>query len=879
MFVQGATTGGFFAVGTIVGGEWVVERPLAEMGGVAAALVQGLERGRAILFRLPPGVPPPDVDPALEALWGTRRALIDDPACGHLVVDEVPEGPLLSDRMALGAPPSVGVADMLGGKLRAAHRAGRPHGQFAPDRIVLAEAGPVVAGWGLWGGTLEEKKARDLVWLSRVNERAKQGIVARPAAAPRAAAPAGDAGGGEAGRRPAAAPRVEALEAAASAAAEPFAEREPERSAAPASAAPARETAAPPIEVGATAPEGTAAAPEATATAPEETAAAPEAPSEAPRWTLDLSAMSPEEVETLTGPAGPRTAPEPRAPSFVSEMPAPLPDVGPTPSAAPPRPREEAAPAEADGDRAGESAAARLAESGAAPDAMAEAVRTAAPEAGAGPGEEAPRADGVPAPETSEWGVSEPPRPAAAVHATQPCAAILSGPPEPPVVSPAEIHPAAPDAVPPAAPETIPPAAPHAIPPEGPGMTPPAAAEAAPFAAPDRTSLVEPSGRWTMGAELDGTHAVTPETEEERPSLFEPTSLADAVSPAAPIHVAPIDLAPIGFAPSEPPAAAPSEPPVAAPAERPSERPSERPAAAPAAAEPSPAAVGLVAAIQADHIPTLRSALEKLRAEGGREDDPLAARAEDALSRLESKALGCLDEARRLLAGGDPLSAVAPCREAARLGLAEEAEPLLREARRQAKQIVRPSSNPLARIPLPRLPWKWIGLAFGALALGAALVVGALWAFGPSRGEAELRAAYKRVLAADGDRAAAAMLLERVEAGERSGALDKLIHEALPPALDGERRRLEGFRRDAAAKRANAPEADRVAAEARRALDELGASEGRGPQPKTRFDRASGLVDKAGDLYRSAAQMSPEEAAKGVDGLLGADPSLGEEKR
>ena len=289
--------------------------------------------------------------------------------------------------------------------------------------------------------------------------------------------------------------------------------------------------------------------------------------------------------------------------------------------------------------------------------------------------------------------------------------------------------------------------------------------------------------------------------------------------------------------------------------------------------------MGLAAAIQADHIPTLRGALEKWRAAGGREDDPLAARAEDALSRLDAKALGCLDEARRLLAGGDPLSAVAPCREAARLGLAEEAEPLLREARRQAKQIVRPSSNPLARIPMPRLPWRWIGLAFAALALGAALVVGALWAFGPSRGEAELRAAYEKVLAADGDRAAAAMLLERVEAGERSGALDKLIHGALPSVLNGERRRLEGFRRDAAAKHANAPEADRVAADALRALDELAASEGRGPQPKTRFDRAAGLVDKAGDLYRSAAQMSPEDAAKGVDGLLGADPSLGEEKR
>lgn len=154
--------------GLLVAGEWTVERSLADIGDVRAALASSAAGGRALLFLVPAGI-----EPALgedeAARWGTVRRILRDPVCGRVVVDEVPSGSLLDDRIAAGTPPAAGLVDEITRRLKEAHRAGAPHGQLAPDRVVVGPEGLAVAGWGLArAADASSCVAHDLAGLSRL---------------------------------------------------------------------------------------------------------------------------------------------------------------------------------------------------------------------------------------------------------------------------------------------------------------------------------------------------------------------------------------------------------------------------------------------------------------------------------------------------------------------------------------------------------------------------------------------------------------------------------------------------------------------------------------------------------------------------------------
>ncbi len=526
--------------GQVIAGSWAIERPLAEVGGLVALLARGLESGRAILFILPDAAPDPVLDEDEAARWGTVRRVLRDEAQGRVVIDEVPEGGLLAERLALGMPPAAGLIDDLSKRLRACHRTGGAHGQLAPDRIVLGPEAAVVAGWGLGGEHVEQRRSRDLAWIARLA--ALSAPVRRPAEAP---------------------------------------------------------------------------------------------------------------------------APEPEPAAVIAVPPTPVPAGEPADTLA--SPAREVAPTEPVGDA---------------------------------------RAAGAPDVET---------------------------------------------------------------------RVPPEAETRVETNAPDVESATGP-----------------------------PTGTAGAA-----------------------------------------------------------ATHRLQAAIVSDHVPTLAQALDEWERDGGAADDPIARRGRDALSRLQKKVENALGEARQRLAAGDPLGAVTPCREAIRLGAEAEAEPLLNQARRQARQLVSHR-----RLPSPRVLAYAAGAAVVVLLLVAALIVG----LRPDRDVVALRAAVQAVGATRGERAAVLELLARRDRGDDEDAVAAVLGERLQALPGQERDRLTKLRREAVAQGARPREADLLSDQALARLAEMSNAGPAAPGLRSRLQQAFMDLDRAAALYRTSASVGAVEAARGVDGLLAVDP-------
>ncbi len=486
------------AAGSRLAGSWVVERRLADVGGLPALLAQGVDGGRAILFVLPDAAADPVLDEGEAARWGTVRHVVRDPEHGRVVVDEVPEGALLSDRLALGMTPSQGLVDELARRLREMHRKTGAHGQLAPDRVVIGPEGPSVAGWGLGSEDVEQRRGRDLAWISRL--------------------------AGLAGSKPRRGPDEE------------------------------------------NSPTGIVAA--ANENAPTET--------------------GPREVTAETAPTGP----------------------------------------------------------------------------------------------------------------------VADGP---------------------------------------------------------------------------GTHR-------------------------------------------------------------------------------------LQAAILSGHIPTLRQALDEWAAGGGRADEPAVLRARDALGRLEKKVETALEDARKRIAEGDPLGAVAPCREAVRLGAEAEAEPLLKQARRQAKQMV---ATP-RRAPSTRTLYV-AGAGVAALFVVVALVL----ALKPSGSTKRLRAEAEAAASRDGERAAVLLLLGHRERGEDSSALDALLTEHLATLGRDERERLTRLRRESVAQGARPRDVDGQTEDALRRLGDVISSGVDAPALKPRLQQALLQLDRAAMLYRTSTRLGVADAARAAERLIAEDPVFG----
>lgn len=159
--------------GTPMGCGWVVERPIAAPGGLVAALLHDEEGvGRAIGIVLPPDREEPPLDEAQAAHWGIVRRVLPDEVLGRVVIDEVPDGPLLAERLVPGKVSSAGILDPLASKMRVAHRKGFAHGALHAEMIVLGDDGLAAAGWGIAQGSIDALKARDMAAVAALQGRA-----------------------------------------------------------------------------------------------------------------------------------------------------------------------------------------------------------------------------------------------------------------------------------------------------------------------------------------------------------------------------------------------------------------------------------------------------------------------------------------------------------------------------------------------------------------------------------------------------------------------------------------------------------------------------------------------------------------------------------
>ncbi|UCF66342.1 MAG: hypothetical protein JSV80_11150 [Acidobacteriota bacterium] len=273
----------------------------------------------------------------------------------------------------------------------------------------------------------------------------------------------------------------------------------------------------------------------------------------------------------------------------------------------------------------------------------------------------------------------------------------------------------------------------------------------------------------------------------------------------------------------------------------------------------------LRAAIVSDHLPTLRRAIEQHQLSQGSDawrgstSDKDLARALDALTRIEQKVATQLAEARHRLDEGDPLGAVAACREAIRLGAEDEAEPLLRQARRQARRM-------LNRRGLAVSARGWI-VGAAALVVLAACGFALLVAGGRSNGEPSLESVVARHAAAGGPRAAVRALLSLYERGELPPSGHDLLSEQLRQLASSERQRLVELRRDAVAQGARPRAADPLAEQALDEMDGL-AREFQPSGLAGRLTQALSHVDRAASLYRASLGLSPEEAMRAVEQLI-----------
>ncbi|GAB4223188.1 MAG: hypothetical protein Kow0062_22780 [Acidobacteriota bacterium] len=181
-------TGEDLAPGTAIAGSWRVERSLGEHGGVAFHLLRAEDgAGLAIAARAPVEAGEPAVDEEQAAFWGTVRRVLRDERLGRIVLDELPDGALLADRIAAGREAAAGPCARLEERVREAHRLGWAHGALAPELVVVGDEGLAVAGWGIAAGDPEDLKARDSSALAGLGAGAREPREALSTASLRAA--------------------------------------------------------------------------------------------------------------------------------------------------------------------------------------------------------------------------------------------------------------------------------------------------------------------------------------------------------------------------------------------------------------------------------------------------------------------------------------------------------------------------------------------------------------------------------------------------------------------------------------------------------------------------------------------------------------------
>ncbi len=281
----------------------------------------------------------------------------------------------------------------------------------------------------------------------------------------------------------------------------------------------------------------------------------------------------------------------------------------------------------------------------------------------------------------------------------------------------------------------------------------------------------------------------------------------------------------------------------------------------PVVVDQRPEAIALRAATRADHLPGLRQALEQWSATDGASDHPDARRAADALARLERKVATHLDQAASMLQAGDPLGAVAACREAIRLGASEdEAGPLLAQARRQARRMVK------RRV---RLSWQMLAAGGAGLAALGLLVVLALGALRPSPEEGKARTEAMMHAAREGERGAVVWLAERREQTGRSAWLDSLIASHAERMVSQERERLIAAKRNAVAQGGVPQEADQLARGALAELDDV-AQRLDEAALAARLKSALVALDRAAASYKGNVRLGAAEAARAVEQFVGA---------
>lgn len=290
----------------------------------------------------------------------------------------------------------------------------------------------------------------------------------------------------------------------------------------------------------------------------------------------------------------------------------------------------------------------------------------------------------------------------------------------------------------------------------------------------------------------------------------------------------------------------------------------------PVVVDQRPEAVALRAATRADHLPGLRQALEQWTASGGAPDHPDARRAADALARLERKVTTHLDQAASMLQAGDPLGAVAACREAIRLGASEEeAGPLLAQARRQARRMVGRRA---------RLSWRMLAAGGAGLAAVGLLLLLAHGALRPSPEEGKTRTEAMMRAAREGERGAVSWLAERREEMGRSGWLDSLIASHVERMVAQERDRLITAKRDAIAQGGVPQEADQLARGALAELDEV-VQHLDDAALAARLTSALLAIDRAASSYKGNVRLGAAEAARAVEQFVAAALAAEEEER
>lgn len=271
----------------------------------------------------------------------------------------------------------------------------------------------------------------------------------------------------------------------------------------------------------------------------------------------------------------------------------------------------------------------------------------------------------------------------------------------------------------------------------------------------------------------------------------------------------------------------------------------------------------LRAALVSDHLPTIRTAIGAWVSDQQALETPEFLRAKDALARLERKVAEQLETAREMLRCGDPLGAVALCREAVRLGAEEEAGPVLRQARKQARALL---SRP--RLPAP----KKLLLGVATVAVLALLGFAGWLSVRPDHSALQVDEKVTGLLREGGERAVVNWLLLQKEREEAGSRVSFLLHEHMRQLVESEREMLLALRGEVVARGARPLRADQLTEESLTELETLAATSLSSGILPARVSRALVLLDKAAALYRAGTELRAEDAVVGFDHLLREDP-------